>query len=230
MKEDLYGKGLYRYYKGEHSLEFKLHNDYGSPEMMPIEVFFEGEDSISELEELALENCKGKVLDIGAGAGRHSLILQDRGFDVKAIDISPLAVELMRERGVTQAEKADILTLGTEGKYDTLLLLMNGLGLAQKLDNVSELLNKLKQSLAPGGQIIFDSSDLAYLYENEPLPFDKYYGEVNFRYELDEEKGKWFGWVYVDPRTMKSLAEKAGFHFEILFVDDNDQYLAKLTL
>ncbi|MCG8476083.1 MAG: methyltransferase domain-containing protein [Cytophagales bacterium] len=226
-EKDVFGKGLYSFYRGNEEAAFTLHNDYGEPENMPVAHFFEEE--ITLLEDEALGLCRGDILDIGAGAGRHSLLLQSVMFKPKSIDISPLAVRLMQERGVKNAHLQNIWNVEGE-QYDTLLMLMNGIGLAQTLDQVPVLLEKLKTLLKPGGRIVFDSSDLAYLYENEPLPHDKYYGEVAFRYTFEEKRSKWFGWVYVDPKTMQKMAEKAGFKFEKIYTDPNDQYLAMLTL
>lgn len=226
-EKDVFGKGLYSFYGGNEEACFTLHNDYGEPEEMPVAHFFE--EGVTVLEDEALGLCRGDILDIGAGAGRHSLLLQHVMFVPKSIDISPLAVRLMRERGVKNAQLQDVWELEGE-RYDTLLLLMNGIGLAETLDRVPALLEKLKGLLKPGGRIVFDSSDLAYLYEGEPLPYDRYYGEVKFRYTFEGERSKWFGWVYVDPKTMQQLAEKAGFVFEKVYTDPNDQYLAMLTL
>ncbi|BDD04627.1 class I SAM-dependent methyltransferase [Aureibacter tunicatorum] len=228
--KDIYGEGLWDYFTGDDEATFTLQNDYGNPEDMPVEVFFYDEEDLTLLEKKSIDLCKGKVLDVGAGAGRHSLMLTKRLHKVKSIDISPLAVQLMQARGVEDAECVDIFEMQENEKFDTILLMMNGIGLAQKVENVVVLLEKLKKLLTPKGRIVFDSSDLAYLYEGEPLPFDKYYGEVKFRYKYHGNKSDWFGWVYVDQKMMNSLANKAGFNMNVKYTDEHEQYLAVLEL
>ena len=151
---------------------------------MPVVHLFRTFNQMPRLEQKALSMAKGRVLDIGAGAGCHALALQERGLEVKAIDISPLSCEVMKERGVKDAECVNLFNPQLQGKYDTLLLLMNGTGIAGKLNRLPMLLNRLKELLAEGGQILIDSSDLKYIYENEDGSMDidlnaPYYGEVD---------------------------------------------------
>lgn len=134
---------------------------------MPVAHLFRSFDQMPRLEQKALETARGRVLDIGAGAGCHALALQERGVEVKAIDISPLSCQAMRERGIKEVECVNLFDPQLQGRYDTLLLLMNGTGVAGKLERLPALLNRLKELLADGGQILVDSSDLRYVYENE---------------------------------------------------------------
>jgi len=181
------------------------------------------------LELKALELCKGKVLDVGAGVGSHALILQRRGFDVTGMDISASAVQIMKQRGLKKAFEGNILKYKDE-QFDTLLFMMNGIGLTGTIGGLTSFLKDVKSLLNLGGQLIFDSSDLAYLYQEVAFPIQGYYGEVSFRYEYKSVKGSWFKWIYVDQKTLKSLAEKQGWIVEIVFEDDQDQYLARLSL
>lgn len=225
---DIFGKALLDFYEKRESDTLWLHNSYDEPEEMPVDVFFRGKDEMPELELKALSLCKGKVLDIGAGVGSHALLLQEYGFDVTAIDVSAGAVVLMKKRGVKKALVQDIFSYS--GCYDTLLLLMNGIGLTGSLTNFSAFLDKAKSLVHPGGQLIFDSSNIDYLYNNLPRPKNKYYGEVSYRYEYQKQKGDWFNWVYIDQETLFRLAAQSGWHCEIIFDDGEDQYLARLKL
>ncbi|MBC8052429.1 MAG: methyltransferase domain-containing protein [Sphingobacteriaceae bacterium] len=205
-----------------------LNNSYGEPEEMPVEVFFRDESEMPEMELYALGRCRGAILDIGAGEGSHSLVLQQEGFDVISLEISTVASGISKQRGVKKTLNLDIFTYHDK-KFDTLLMLMNGIGLAGTLPNLPVLLNHCKKLLRPGGQIIFDSSDISYLYDDIPRPFDKYFGEISYQYEYKNQKGEWFNWLYLDKNTLRKVACDENFSSEIIFEDGLDQYLACLT-
>jgi len=228
MPKDNLGRALYDYYKKRLKQPLILHNNYGKPEKQPIHVFFQDAQSMADLDLFALSLCRGKALDIGAGAGRHSMELAKRGLDVTSLDSSPSCVKLMKERGLPRVIQSDIYNFEGE-KFDTLLLMMNGIGLCQTLDALNELLAKFKTLLRKGGQVIFDSSDISYLYLDELFPNDRYFGEIDYCYEYKGKMGEWFKWVYVDKETMRFKAEQAGFNFQVIYENGRDQYLARMT-
>lgn len=200
---------------------------------MPVAHLFRTFNQMPRLEQKALSMAKGRVLDIGAGAGCHALALQERGLEVKAIDISPLSCEVMKERGVKDAECVNLFNPQLQGKYDTLLLLMNGTGIAGKLNRLSMLLNRLKELLAEGGQILIDSSDLKYIYENEDGSMDidlnaPYYGEVDYQMQYKNIKGERFDWLYTDPMLLASISKQCGLNCEIVEEGENYDFLARL--
>ena len=200
---------------------------------MPVAHLFRTFNQMPRLEQKALSMAKGRVLDIGAGAGCHALALQERGLEVKAIDISPLSCEVMKERGVKDAECVNLFNQQLQGKYDTLLLLMNGTGIAGKLNRLSMLLNRLKELLAEGGQILIDSSDLKYIYENEDGSMDidlnaPYYGEVDYQMQYKNIKGEPFDWLYTDPMLLASISKQCGLNCEIVEEGENYDFLARL--
>ena len=200
---------------------------------MPVAHLFRTFNQMPRLEQKALSMAKGRVLDIGAGAGCHALALQERGLEVKAIDISPLSCEVMKERGVKDAECVNLFNQQLQGKYDTLLLLMNGTGIAGKLNRLSMLLNRLKELLAEGGQILIDSSDLKYIYENEDGSMDidlnaPYYGEVDYQMQYKNVKGEPFDWLYTDPMMLASISKQCGLNCEIVEEGENYDFLARL--
>lgn len=200
---------------------------------MPVAHLFRTFNQMPRLEQKALSMAKGRVLDIGAGAGCHALALQERGLEVKAIDISPLSCEVMSERGVKDAECVNLFDPQLQGKYDTLLLLMNGTGIAGKLNRLSMLLNRLKELLAEGGQILIDSSDLKYIYENEDGSMDidlnaPYYGEVDYQMQYKNIKGEPFDWLYTDPMLLASISKQCGLNCEIVEEGENYDFLARL--
>lgn len=200
---------------------------------MPVAHLFRTFNQMPRLEQKALSMAKGRVLDIGAGAGCHALALQERGLEVKAIDISPLSCEVMKERGVKNAECVNLFDPQLQGEYDTLLLLMNGTGIAGKLNRQSMLLNRLKELLAEGGQILIDSSDLKYIYENEDGSMDidlnaPYYGEVDYQMQYKNVKGEPFDWLYTDPMLLASISKQCGLNCEIVEEGENYDFLARL--
>lgn len=202
---------------------------------MPVEHLFRTFDNMPHLEQKALNMAYGKVLDIGAGAGCHALALQERGMDVKAIDISPLSCEVMKERGIKDVECVNLFCKQLQGKYDTLLLLMNGTGIAGKLSQLPALLNRLKELLSEEGQILIDSSDLKYIYENEDGSMDidlnaPYYGEVDYQMQYRDIKGEPFDWLYTDPMLLASVSKQCGLQCQIMEQGEHYDYLAKLTL
>jgi SAM-dependent methyltransferase len=225
---DVFGKALTDFYKNGKADVLWLHNSYDEPEEMPLDIFFRTAEEMPDLEHKALSLCKGKTLDVGAGVGSHALILQKQGFDVTAIDISESAVQIMKSRGVARPIEKDIFKISE--KYDTLLFLMNGIGLTGTLAGFMHFLDFAKTLVNPGGQLIFDSSDISYLYTDLPKPQSNYFGEISYCYEYQNEKGNWFNWLYLDQTTLTHVAQQKGWHCEIIFNDDEDQYLARLRL
>lgn len=205
-----------------------LHNTYGDPEEMSVEVFFREEEDLSEIEKRAVHSCRGEILDLGAGAGALSLILQDMGKTVTALENDTGCAQLMQALGVTSVTHDDFWNF--QGQFDSVLAMMNGLGLAGTLDAVPKFLKKCMGLLKPGGQLIFDSSDISYLYagEAEDKAFD-YYGEVRYRYEYKDHKDDWFDWVYVDQDTLFGICKELKLNFEVLHTDEYQQYLGKIT-
>lgn len=201
---------------------------------IPVPYLFRMENKMPPLERQALRLCKGRVLDVGAGAGSHSLALQSHGLEVTAIDISPLSVETMRRRGVRNAEWADFFTDDFGKDFDTLLFLMNGIGIAGTLDGLPALLQRCTELMAPDGCILADSSDLRYVFEDEngvfdPSSLDSYYGETKYWMEYKKSKGHVFDWLYVDFNTLKKVAHQVGLRAELVKQGSHYDYLARLT-
>ena len=180
-----------------------------------------------ELEDTALEHCEGRVLDVGAGAGSHALALQVNGLEVSALEISPAACEVMESRGVKDVICADFFKFNSEKKYDTILLLMNGIGLCGTIENLKTFLKKAKELLNEDGKLVFDSSDTIYMYEHDILP-ERYYGEVECAYSYKNLKTDFFKWLYIDQDKLREVAEELGWEMNVLFEDNHYQYLVEL--
>ena len=225
--KDIHGQAILDYYKGDLEASLLIHNNYDEPEEMRVEVFFREEMDFSVLENLALIECKGKVLDLGAGAGAHSMVLQNRGFDVTALENSAGCIQVLHESGVKNCIKADFKT--HQAKYDTVLTMMNGMGLAGTLDKVPNFLKKCMSLLNEDGQLLIDSSDISYLYEEGITKSTNYFGEVRYLYEYKGSKGDWFDWIYVDQEKLTEIVKDLGLSLELLHSDETDQYLCCIT-
>lgn len=226
---DVFDKVLSDFYYKKTTDSLMLHNSYGDPEEMPVEVFFREEEDMPDLELCAMDICEGEVLDIGAGVGMHTKILQDRGFKVTGLEISEMAIRIMKDRGVVETIKSDVYQFDRR-RFDTLLLLMNGIGLVGTIRGLEVFLDHAKKILTADGQILLDSSDINYLYDDLPRQERKYFGELSYRYEYKGEVGNWFDWLYIDQTTLENIADKSGYYFQVIFEDDADHYLARLTL
>ncbi|WP_026898525.1 class I SAM-dependent methyltransferase [Daejeonella oryzae] len=227
--KDIFGKSLSDYFLNHTPVKLYLHNSYGSPEEMPVDIFFRDKNEMPDLEHYALAECKGKVLDIGAGVGSHALILQENGIEVTALEISEMACKIMKLRGVKRILNQSIYSFKTE-KFDTLLMLMNGIGLTGTIAGLKDFLHSAKQLLNPAGQLLFDSSDISYLYLDDEIPKNHYFGEISYQYEYMNQKGPWFNWLYIDYPLLNEIASKEGWNTELIYEDDQDQYLVRLTL
>jgi len=198
----------------------------------PVEELFRAKAQMPMIEQKALDITKGRTLDVGAGAGCHSLALQEMGLSPTAIDISQLSVDTMTKRGVRDARVQDFWTVST--KYDTILMLMNGTGIIGSVDRLGDFFRHLDNILAKDGQLLIDSSDLCYLFENEDGSMDipiggKYYGELEYTMRYGNILGKPFPWLYLDFDNLAAAAEEYGFRAEIVAEGEHYDYLARIV-
>ena len=226
---------LLEYFHGDSSAEVVVHGDDGETEIVPARVFFRGASDFSALEEAALALCRGRVLDAGAGAGCHALVLQEGGLSVCAIDIAPEAVEVMRRRGVKDARCADLFTFQEE-PFDTILLMMNGIGVVGDLAGLDRFLEGVRRLLKPDGQILLDSYDPTWEEEKRKaasvageVSGRRYVGEMRFRLEHKGKKGPPLAWLFLDAMLLTEHAMKAGFSCEVIWQEAEGHYLARLT-
>ena len=199
---------------------------------IPVKALFRTFDEMPAIEREALKVASGHILDVGAGAGCHSLALQAMEKRVTAIDISPLAVTTMRERGVKDVREQDFFTL--DGKFDTIMMLMNGIGIVGTISRMDAFFMQVDRLLAPGGQVLCDSSDICYIFEDEDGIIDLtgvegYYGELTYQMQYNNIKGGAFPWIFIDPETLREQAAAHGFHCDIILRGPHYDYLARLT-
>ena len=238
---DPMGRAIADYHKSKKASKLRVFSPMFEEDEIPLATLFRSYEDMPEIERKALDMAKGRILDVGAASGCHSLVLQDRGMDVTAIDISPLSVETMKERGVKKVLEQDFFELGSqqdfftlEGQYDTILMLMNGIGIVGTLERMPEFFKQLDTILASGGQVLCDSSDISYVFETEEgiieLPDDMgYYGEHSFRMQYKDTIGEPFDWLYIDADTLKQKAGRCGYAVELVAEGEHYDYLARIT-
>ncbi|MEE1897702.1 class I SAM-dependent methyltransferase [Flavobacterium rakeshii] len=234
--KDLFGKAILDYQTNNSPEDIITETSISEEDEMSVAYLFRNYKQMPKTEQKALTLCKGRVLDVGCGAGSHSLYLQnDKKLDVTAIDISANAIETCKLRGINDCRTNNVLDLDNE-KYDTIILLMNGTGIFGKLRNITQYLEKLKSLLNPGGQILIDSSDIIYMFDEDEdggkwIPTDTdYYGELTFSITYKGEKEEQFDWLYIDYNTMQNAAHANGLNCELILEGEHFDYLAKLSL
>jgi SAM-dependent methyltransferase len=228
-----HGLALLDFLNGKTSAEVLVHDEVGGVEVVPARVFFRGPAEFSALEEAALELCLGSILDVGAGAGCHSVILQERHIPVCAIDVAPEAVEVMRKRGVRDVRCADVFSLRA-GPFDTLLMLMNGIGVVGSLAGLRRFLRAAKRLLTSDGQILLDSYDPGADdvegtgEQGRTLGARRYPGELRFQLEYEGGRGPTLEWLFVDFETLADHAAHEGWSAEMIWQEEEGHYLARL--
>jgi SAM-dependent methyltransferase len=231
-KKDPMGRAIADYYKTQKANKLRVFSPMFEEDEIPLSTLFRKYEEMPEIERKALDMANGKTLDVGAGSGCHSLVLQEKGIDVTAIDISPLSVETMKERGVKKVIEQDFFTL--KGQYDTVLMLMNGIGIVGTLERLPRFFRQLDKILVPGGQLLCDSSDISYVFEDENGMIDipnemDYYGEHSFRMQYKDTIGEPFNWLYIDADTLREKAGRCGYAVEVVAEGEHYDYLARIT-
>jgi len=228
------GDAMMDYYHGNMATTIYIKSSIEGDRVVSLEAFFRENENFPKIERYAFRYCNGKILDVGAGSGPHALYLQKERFDTTAIDISDKAVEVMQKRGLKKTFCIDIFEYDTE-TYDTILLMMNGIGVAGDLQGLARLLQHFKKLLNPGGQILFDSTDIGYVSSFDRAisslrtPIPEYYGTAYYQLQYKGKTGDVYPWLFIDRKTLVNIATENGFNSQILKTYKN-QFLASLTL
>ncbi|MEM1001364.1 MAG: methyltransferase domain-containing protein [Bacteroidota bacterium] len=232
MNKDLFGKALLDYWHANYTEDLVTWTSISDKDELPLDYLFRNFEEMPVLEQSALNLAKGKILDVGCGSGSHSLWLQEKGFEVTAIDISKGAVEVSKSRGVKQVKlKPLIKEIAT---FDTILLLMNGTGIFEEYSKLTFYLNHLKSILSPKGQILIDSSDIIYMFQDEDggtwmnLNND-YYGNLDYYVSYKGEDDLPFKWLYLDYDRLKTACEEVGLVCEKIADGKHFDYLARIS-
>jgi methionine biosynthesis protein metW len=231
--KDLFGQAILDYQQGQYTEDLKTETSISEEDVLPLPYLFRDYAQMPLLEQQALQMARGRVLDVGCGAGSHALYLQnERGLEVTAIDLSVKAIEVCQLRGIRSARVQNVLD--TSEKYDTLLLLMNGAGMCGRLKKMPAFFAHLKTLLNEGGQILTDSSDIIYMFDQNPdgsydVPlYGDYYGELEYIVKYKGKREKPFNWLYVDYNTLQNVAHAVGLQCELVAQGEHYDYLARL--
>lgn len=230
--KDVFGKAILDYQNGNYTEDITTSTSISDEDVLPIPYLFRGFSEMPKIEQTALLLAKGKILDVGCGAGSHSLYLQKKGLSIKSIDISKGAIETCKLRGLKNAHVLNVLD-ETE-TFDTILMLMNGSGFFESLERTPHVLNHLKGLLKKNGQIFIDSSDIKYMYQDDNGGFwidtnADYYGELEYHvtYKGNTES---FTWMYLDFDTLKNACDIVGLQCELVLKGDHYDFLARITI
>jgi len=229
---DLFGKAILDFQTNNAPYAIITETTISETDEMDVAYLFRSFNEMPKIEQKALEIARGKVLDVGCGAGSHSLYLQEKGLEVNGIDISPRAIKACKLRGIKNAKVQNVLDLEND-KFDTILLLMNGTGIFGTLAETSKYLQKLKSLLSPNGQVLIDSSDIIYMFDEDEdgskwIPAGGYYGELIFTISYKNETEKPFPWLYLDYNTLQNAAFANGLQCELVEEGNHFDYLARL--
>jgi SAM-dependent methyltransferase len=233
-QSDPIGKAVSNFFHFKDNTPIVVHSSVIEDEELPPDYFFRKYSEMPQIERIALKNCTDRILDVGACAGSHSLYLQKKGYDVTALDISQLCCETMVQRGVKKVICSDVFDF-QNAEFDTILLLMNGIGIAGTPNGLQNLFLQLKKLLSRNGKILVDSSDLVYLYEQPDgsvlfdLNSNRYYGEIDYQLSYKDETGQPFSWLFADQVMLSDVAELTGFSTRIIEYGPHYDYLAEIT-
>lgn len=231
---DVIGAACKEYVAKGKAADIVVRSSINEESIIPVSYLFRKFAEMPEIEHIALAACKGKVLEIGAGVGSHALELQSRNMKVVALDNSQGCCEVAMARGVKNficQEFRDTI----EGRFDTILMMMNGIGVCGTVAGLQEFLERAKGLLNENGEIIFDSCDILYMFleEDGSIDFDlngSYYGEVEYQMSYKKNRGESFKWLFIDEDKMREIAENHGYHFTLLLKEDGGMYLGELKI
>ena len=226
---DIFGQAVKNYFNFNDETPIQVHTKNFDTDIIPVDYLFRTEDEMPEIELTALKLVRGKTLDVGCCAGAHAMILQRNQVEVTAIDTSRKCIEVCKERGLKQAHQLDFFELSTKkfGRFETILLMMNGVGIAGTIQNLPHFFHQIRRILQPNGQVLLDSTDLNYLFDKNE--FEHYYGEMIYEISYKNQYSKAFNWLYIDYELLKKIAYKNGFKTEII-LKTGSSYLASLSL
>lgn len=229
-----FGMSLLRFFEGDSSATLTVRRNDGFEARLPVEHFFRSETEFTNIEKNAIDLCKGRVLDIGAGTGIHSLVIGSKGLPVTALDITSEAVEIMRQRGIENSIRGDVFDFNG-GPFDTLFMMGHGIGIVGDLEGLSKFLEHIENLIGSEGQLILDSLDVSHSKEPKDLEYHarnrkegRYIGEITMQFQFQENIGPYCNWLHIDQETLSEIAGNNGWNSEIILDNEHGEYLARL--
>lgn len=218
--DDAWGAALRAHYeKGAAARRPVIERDDGFIEPLPIELIFAKPEGWPAFERAALRYVRGRVLDVGCGAGRHALELQRKGHEVVGIDTSPATVTLARRRGVKTVRLLPIGAVTSElGRFDTVLMLGNNFGLLEGRARAHSYLRRLAAVTSDSARIVATTRDPYATTDPEHRPYHgrnrrrgRMGGQIRMRVRLGRLVDPWFDYLFVSQREMKALLLGTGW-------------------
>jgi SAM-dependent methyltransferase len=227
MAHDILGSAIESYFLRKDDTPVRVFINKNEEPEMPPSIFFRPYKKMLKYEKIALKESQGKVLDLGCGAGCHALYLQGKGHEVTAVEISNKSAEVAKARGVETIISEDWRNLSLKN-FDTVLVLMNGMGLAESPSELMLMFRKLKSFLSKSGSILIDSTDVTYAKADWPMLDSEYFGKVQFELKY-KGKTQCFPWLFVDFETAVQTAKSVRLNVEVLERARNGHFLLKLS-
>jgi SAM-dependent methyltransferase len=237
---DVFGRALLDWAKGGTVPEIVEREDGFTQSGAGPEVYLSVPKDWPSAESQALRSMRGRVLDVGCGAGRVALALQERGVDVVGLDWSARAVEAARLCGVREVRRGSIDDLGRIiVQFDSIVLFGNNFGLFRTPEHAHELLGEWAHKAKPETRIFLESTSAYFggapgfdrLYYRRNLERGRPSGSVRLRYRYEELTGDWFTWLFVSPSEMRAILRGTGWRqVRVLRSGVSDPYVAVLEL
>ena len=228
-----FSHALLDFHSGNRDAAFTIRRDDAFQQRVPAATFF-GSEHFPPLELRALDECRGKILDVGSAVGRHSLELLHRGHMVTSLDVLPEMEGIMKARGLHDVVIADVSEFSGK-RFDTLLMLMNGIGMAGSINGLERFLRHAHELVLPGGQILCDSIDVSIttdprhmFYRERNLASGRPAGQQSFTMECDGEEPVAFDWLHIDFNSLARVASSLGWKAEMLQEENDGHYLCRL--
>ena len=232
--KDAYGQEIWAYYLGKPSFEIVERDDEYIDLSPGGKLYFAEYNDWPEFEKTAMKYVKGRVLDIGCGAGRHSLYLQEKGLDVLGLDNSPLAVKVCKERGLKNVKimSIDEISQLKPNLFNTIIMMGNNFGLLGDFNKAKILLKKFHEITSSQAIIIASSND-PYKTDN---PFHLEYqelnrkkgrmsGQIRIRLRFLKFIGDWFDYLLVSKKVMKEILNGTGWEVKEFIDSENSFYI-----
>jgi len=232
--QDAYGQAFYDYYRGSGSAVIIERDDGYIDFDTSLVNYFKNVRQWKPDQKKAIGHCTGRVLDIGCGAGQHSLYLQDKGFDVLGIDVSPLAIKTCKLRGLKQAKVLSIDGISRRlGRFDTILMFGNNFGLFGNVRKAKQLLKRFHTLTSPDARIIaqclnpLNTTNPHHLkYHRRNRARGRLPGQLNIRVRYQEKASPWFDFIFVTPDEMHTVLNNTGWQIRKFISGSGTSYFA----